>query len=102
MARRRQRRPGRFLSLLALALIVVGGINLWRRLPARGPIDRVETKTAQQDDLRIGSRKNIRKDPRRPSQQRYQQVAQLLLAPPIPNLGRVENQIGWSCGKALI
>jgi hypothetical protein len=52
MARRRQRRPGRFLSLIALALLVVGGIYLWRHLPSRVAIDRVETKTAPQDDLR--------------------------------------------------
>ena len=35
MARRRQRRPGRFLSLIVLALLVVGGIYLWRHLPTR-------------------------------------------------------------------
>jgi hypothetical protein len=52
MARRRQRRPGRFIALIALALIVVGGIFLWRLIPARGPIAPVPTATAPQDDLR--------------------------------------------------
>jgi hypothetical protein len=52
MARRRQRRPGRFLALLALALIVGGGIILWRYLPARGPSSPVPTATAPQDDLK--------------------------------------------------
>ena len=52
MARRRQRRPGRFLSLIALALLVGGGIYLWRHLPTKVAIDRVETKTAPQDDLK--------------------------------------------------
>ncbi len=42
MARRQQRRPGRFLSLIILALLVVGGIYLWRHLPPRVAIDRVE------------------------------------------------------------
>jgi len=52
MARRRQRRPTRFLSLIALALLVVGGIYLWGHLSTRVAINRVETKTAPQDDLR--------------------------------------------------
>ena len=52
MARRRQRRPGRFLSLIALALLVVGGIYLWRHLPTRGPSPPVPTTTTPQDDLR--------------------------------------------------
>ena len=78
MARRRQRRPGRFLSLIALALLIVGGIFLWRHLPARGP----SSTGSHHDDApgrpAPGSGENLGKDPRRPSQQRYQQVAQLL------------------------
>ena len=52
MARRRQRRPGRFLSLIALALLVVGGIYLWRQLPARTPVSPVPATSTPQDDLR--------------------------------------------------
>lgn len=52
MARRRQRRPGRFLSLIVLALLVVGGIFLWRLIPSRGPSAPVPTATTPQDDLR--------------------------------------------------
>jgi hypothetical protein len=52
MARRKQRRPGRFLSLIVLALLVVGGIYLWRHLPARGPTAPVATTPSPQDDLR--------------------------------------------------
>jgi hypothetical protein len=52
MARRRQRRPGRFLSLIALALLVVGGIYLWRQLPARTPVSPVPATSTPQDDLK--------------------------------------------------
>jgi hypothetical protein len=52
MARRKQRRPGRFLSLIVLALLVVGGIYLWRHLPARVPTSPVSTTPSPQDDLR--------------------------------------------------
>ena len=79
MARRRQRRPGRFLSLIALALLVVGGIYLWRHLPTR-VADCTGFPRPRRAPRRPapGSGKNIGKDPRRPSQQGYQQVAQLL------------------------
>lgn len=52
MARRRQRRPGRFLSLIALVLVILGGVYLWRYLPARVPITKVPTTSSPQDDLR--------------------------------------------------
>ena len=92
MARRRQRRPGRFLSLIALALLIVGGIFLWRLLPTRVAIDRVETKTAPQDDLRSEVEKisekiraaHLNKD-----------INKWLgcYHSAYPNLGRVENQM---------
>jgi len=52
MARRQKRRPGRFLSLIALVLIILGGIYLWRHLPTRVPIAKVPTTSSPQDDLR--------------------------------------------------
>jgi hypothetical protein len=52
MARRRQRRPGRFLSLIVLALLVVGGVYLWRQLPSRAPVSPVPTTATPQDDLK--------------------------------------------------
>ena len=92
MARRRQRHPGRFLSLIALALLIVGGIFLWRLLPTRVAIDRVETKTAPQDDLRSEVEKisekiraaHLNKD-----------INKWLgcYHSAYPNLGRVENQM---------
>ena len=53
MARRRQRRPGRFLSLIALALLIVGGVYLWRHLPALGPgKERVPPVASPQEDVK--------------------------------------------------
>jgi hypothetical protein len=52
MARRSQRRPGRFLSLIALALVILGGIYLWRSLPTRVPIAKVPTTSSPEEDLR--------------------------------------------------
>ena len=52
MARRRQRRPGRFLSLIALALLVVGGIYLWRHIPTRAPVSPIPATATPQDDLK--------------------------------------------------
>jgi ribosomal protein L37E len=51
MARRRKRRPGRFLSLIVLALLIVGGIYIWRHLPTRLITSPVPT-TSPQNDLR--------------------------------------------------
>ena len=92
MARRRQRRPGRFLSLIALALLVVGGIYLWRHLPARVAMDRVETKTAPQEDVRSEVEKisekiraaHLNKDINKWLGSYHSAY---------PNLGRVENQM---------
>jgi hypothetical protein len=92
MARRRQRRPGRFLSLIALALLVVGGIYLWRYLPTRVAIDRVETKTTPQDDLRPEVEKISEKIR---SAHLNKDINKWLgcYHSAYPNLGRVENQM---------
>jgi ribosomal protein L37E len=52
MARRQKRRPGRFLSLIVLILIILGGVYLWRHLPTRVPIATVPTTSSPQDNLR--------------------------------------------------
>ncbi|MCK9376389.1 MAG: hypothetical protein M0P73_09575 [Syntrophobacterales bacterium] len=53
MARRRQRRPGRFISLIILVLLIVGGIYIWRHLPTRVvTTTQAPTTSAPQDDLR--------------------------------------------------
>jgi ribosomal protein L37E len=52
MARRQKRRPGRFISLIVLVLIIVGGVYLWRQLPVRTPIAKVPTASAPQEDVR--------------------------------------------------
>jgi ribosomal protein L37E len=51
MARRRQRHPGRFVSLIVLVLIILGGIYLWRYFPARMPTSAVPTTSSTQIDL---------------------------------------------------
>jgi cell division protein YceG involved in septum cleavage len=51
MARRRQRRPGRFVSLIVLVLIILGGIYLWRYFPARMPTSAVSPTASTQVDL---------------------------------------------------
>jgi hypothetical protein len=54
MARRsnKRRRPSRALSLIILALLIVGGIYLWRQLPSRMPTSPVAPITAPQDNIR--------------------------------------------------
>ncbi len=53
MARRQKRRPGRFLSLIALVLVILGGVYLWRNLPTKGvPVTKVPATSSPQDDLR--------------------------------------------------
>jgi hypothetical protein len=55
MARRRQRRPGRFLSLIALVLIVVIGYYGYKFISTRMPVSPTSTPatpTSPQDDLR--------------------------------------------------
>ena len=92
MARRRQRRPGRFLSLIARALLVVGGIYRWRHLPTQVAIDRVETKTVPQDDLRSEVEKIAEKIR---SAHLNKDINKWLgcYHSAYPNLGRVENQM---------
>ena len=52
MVRRRQRRPGRFISLLLLLVIVVGGVYLSRQIRPRAPNIKNPQATSPQDDLR--------------------------------------------------
>jgi len=92
MARRRQRRPGRFLSLIALALLIVGGIFLWRYLPARGPSSTVTTTTAPQEDLR----REVEKISEKIRAAHLNKDINKWLGcydSSYPNLGRVENQM---------
>ncbi len=51
--RSRSRRPGRILSFLGILILVLGGLYIWRQLPARAPITRTPaTTSAPQDDLK--------------------------------------------------
>lgn len=50
---RSQRRPGRILSLIALVVVILGGIYVWRHLPALGPITRTPATSVPKDDLRL-------------------------------------------------
>ena len=52
MARRQKRRPGRFLSLIVLVLIILGGVYLWRHLPTNVPVAPVPATSSPQADLR--------------------------------------------------
>lgn len=53
MARSRQRRPGRLLSLIALALLVVGGIYVFYKfISPRMHVPPTSTPTSPQDDVR--------------------------------------------------
>jgi RNA polymerase subunit RPABC4/transcription elongation factor Spt4 len=52
MARRKKRRPGRFISLIVLVLIVVGGIYFWRHLQPQGPLATVPTTSSPRADLK--------------------------------------------------
>jgi hypothetical protein len=92
MARRRQRRPGRFLSLIALALLVVGGIFLWRHLPARVPTTQIPATSTPQDDLRREVEKIAEKIR---SAHLNKDINKWLgcYHSSYPNLGRVENQM---------
>jgi hypothetical protein len=92
MARRRQRRPGRFLSLIALALLVVGGIYLWRQLPARAPVSPIPATSTPQDDLKREVEKISEKIR---SAHLNKDINKWLSCydSAYPNLGRVENQM---------
>jgi hypothetical protein len=92
MARRRQRRPGRFLSLIALALIVVGGIYLWRHIPSRPPVPPVPPTTTPQDDLK----REVEKISEKIRAAHLNKDINKWLScydSAYPNLGRVENQM---------
>jgi hypothetical protein len=92
MARSRQRRPGRYLSLIALALIIVGGIYVWRQFPSRGPIAPVPTPSSPQDNLRPEVEKIAE---RIRSAHLNKDINKWLSCynSSYPNLGRVENQM---------
>ena len=92
MARRRQRRPGRFLSLIALALVVVGGIYLLYPRLARFLSPRVSTTSTPQDDLRSEVEKISEKIR---SAHLNKDINKWLgcYHSAYPNLGRVENQM---------
>lgn len=93
MARRRQRRPGRFLSLIALVLLVVGGIYVWRQyLSTRVPVSPIPTTTSPQDDLRREVEKISEKIR---SAHLNKDINKWLgcYTSSYPNLGQVENQM---------
>ncbi|MGA9754746.1 MAG: hypothetical protein WBV23_06355 [Desulfobaccales bacterium] len=92
MARRRQRRPGRFLSLIVLALLIVGGIYLWRHLPSRAPVAPISTPSSPQDTLRPEVEKIAEKIR---SAHLNKDINKWLSCynSSYPNLGRVENQM---------
>ena len=92
MARRRQRRPGRFLSLIALALLVVGGVYLWRHLPTRAPVSPIPATSTPQDDLR----REVEKISEKIRAAHLNKDINKWLScydSAYPNLGRVENQM---------
>ncbi len=92
MARRRQRRPGRFLSLIALALLIVGGIYLWRHLPTRVATTEIPTTSSPQDDLR----REVEKISEKIRSAHLNKDINKWLGcyhSSYPNLGRVENQM---------
>jgi hypothetical protein len=92
MARRQKRRPGRFLSLIVLVLIILGGIYLWRHLPTRVPIAKVPTTSAPQDNLRREVEKIAEKIR---SAHLNKDINKWLSCynSSYPHLGRVENQM---------
>jgi len=92
MARRRQRRPGRFLSLIALALLILGGIFLWRHFPARVATTEIPATSSPQDDLR----REVEKISEKIRSAHLNKDINKWLGcyhSSYPNLGRVENQM---------
>jgi hypothetical protein len=92
MARRRQRRPGRFLSLIILVLIILGGIFLWRHFPARVAITETPATSTPQDDLR----REVEKISEKIRSAHLNKDINKWLGcynSSYPNLGRVENQM---------
>jgi ribosomal protein L37E len=51
MARRRKRHPSRFLSLIVLVLLILGGIYFWRNFLAKVPTSAISTPASTQVDL---------------------------------------------------
>ena len=93
MARRQKRRPGRFLSLIVLVLIILGGIYFWRQfISARVPIAPVPTTSAPQDNLRREVEKIAEKIR---SAHLNKDINKWLSCynSSYPHLGRVENQM---------
>jgi hypothetical protein len=92
MTRRQKRHPGRFLSLLALVLVLLGGVYLWRQLPTKAPIAHVPTATSPQDDLRRDVEKISEKIR---SAHLNKDINKWLscYTSSYPHLGRVENQM---------
>ncbi|OGR25843.1 MAG: hypothetical protein A2139_14520 [Desulfobacca sp. RBG_16_60_12] len=92
MARRRQRRPGRFLSLIALVLLILGGIFLWRHFPARVATTEIPATSSPQDDLR----REVEKISEKIRSAHLNKDINKWLGcyhSSYPNLGRVENQM---------
>jgi hypothetical protein len=92
MARRRQRRPGRFLSLIALALLILGGIFLWRHFPSRVATTEIPATSSPQDDLR----REVEKISEKIRSAHLNKDINKWLGcyhSSYPNLGRVENQM---------
>jgi hypothetical protein len=93
MARRQKRRPGRFLSLIVLVLIILGGIYFWRSfLSPRVPIATVPTTSSPQDNLRREVEKIAEKIR---SAHLNKDINKWLSCydSSYPHLGRVENQM---------
>ncbi|MGO8763220.1 MAG: hypothetical protein ACLP2P_17330 [Desulfobaccales bacterium] len=93
MARRRQRRPGRFLSLIVLVLLVVGGIYMWRYyISARVATTEIPATSSPQDDLR----REVEKISEKIRSAHLNKDINKWLGcynSSYPNLGRVENQM---------
>jgi hypothetical protein len=92
VVRRRQRRPGRVLSLLALVIVIVAGVYIWRHLPTSLPITRVPTTTSPQDNMR----REVEKISEKIRAAHLNKDINKWLScynSSYPNLGRVENQM---------
>jgi len=92
MPRRRQRRPGRFLSLIALALLIVGGVYAWLHFSPRVPTTQISTTSPPQDDLR----REVEKISEKIRAAHLNKDINKWLGcydSSYPNLGRVENQM---------
>ncbi len=101
MARRRQRRPGRFLALIALALIVVGGIYpLALICRPGGPVRRFPPRRRPRTTC-ARKWKKLRKRSAPPISTKISTSGSAATTPPIPTWGGLKTRC-WSCGKAMI